>query len=158
MSHAEASEAKGGRSPALLLAQKLIIAAAFLAFFAAFFWMAQQMPARRAAGDVGSAFLPLIVAGIGTALTLIYLVQILMGRDRAHALAHPMALGLLALTLLTVGAMYWLGMPIALGLGAALMVIVLERGQRPLWAVGTGLVFWALTQFGFGMLLGVPLM
>ena len=158
MSQAKASEAKGGPSSALLPAQKLIIAAAFLAFFAAFFWMAEQMPARRAAGDVGSAFLPLIVAGLGAALTLVYLVQIVTGRDTARALAHPMALGLLVLTLVTVSAMYWTGMPIALGLGATLMVLALERGKKPLWAIGTGIVFWALTQFGFGMLLGVPLM
>lgn len=158
MSSVEATRLEGGRAAALLWVQKLIVAAAALAFFAVFFWMAKQMPATRAAGDVGSAFLPLILAGLGFALSLVYLAQIVMGRDRTKALAHPMALGLLILTLAAVGLIYWLGMAVALGLGAALMVGVLERGRRPFWAVGTGILFWALTQFGFGMLLGVPLL
>lgn len=157
MSTAENIE-QGGSNTAALFAQKLIIAVAALACFAVFFRSALQMPPVRAAGDVGSAFLPLVMAVIGFALGLIYLVQVLTGRDNTKALAHPMALVLLVLTLGTVTLIYGLGMPVALGAGAAIMVLVLERGKAPLWAAGTGIVFWALTKFGFGMLLGVPLM
>ena len=116
------------------------------------------MPPVRAAGDVGSAFLPLIVAGLGFCLSLLYLYQVLTGRDKANAFAHPIALILLLMTLGTVGLIYGFGMPVALGTGAALMVLALERGKTPFWAAGTGIMFWALTQFGFGMLLGVPLL
>ncbi|MXQ14245.1 tripartite tricarboxylate transporter TctB family protein [Microvirga makkahensis] len=149
---------EGGGSAALPLAQKLIVVAAALAFFAAFFWIAMQMPPVRAAGDVGSAFLPLAVAALGFGLSLIYLLQIVVGRDGTRGLARPVALALLVLTLVAVASFHWIGMPVALGLGAGLMVIVLERGDKPFWAIGTGIVFWALTQFGFGMLLGVPLL
>ncbi|TWG61366.1 tripartite tricarboxylate transporter TctB family protein [Aminobacter sp. J44] len=157
MSSAENIE-QGGGNTAALLAQKLIIAVAALACFAVFFRSAWLMPPVRAAGDVGSAFLPLVMAVIGFGLSLIYLVQVLTGRDDTKALAHPMALVLLVLTLGTVALIYGLGMPVALGAGAAIMVLVLERGKAPLWAAGTGIVFWALTKFGFGTLLGVPLM
>jgi len=158
MSSVETIKSESGGNAALLLVQKLIVVSAALAGFFAFLWIAAQMPPVRAAGDVGSAFLPLAVAGLGCGLSLIYLLQIFTGRDRTNALARPMALALLLLTLAAVASIYWLGMPIALGLGAATMVFVLERGKKPFWAVGTGIVFWALTQFGFGMLLGVPLL
>lgn len=158
MSAVETIDQGGGRTATILLVQKLIIAAAAVICFAVFFWMARQMPPVRAAGDVGSAFLPLVMAGLGFGLSLFYLFQVLTGRDKTNALAHPMALALLLLTLGTVGLIYGLGMPVALGAGAALMVIVLERGKEPFWAVGTGILFWALTKFGFGMLLGVPLL
>lgn len=157
MSTAENIE-QGGSNTAALFAQKLIMAVAALACFAVFFRSALQMPPVRAAGDVGSAFLPLVMAVIGFALGLVYLGQVLTGRDNTKALAHPMALVLLVLTLGSVALIYGLGMPVALGAGAAIMVLVLERGKASLWAAGTGIVFWALTKFGFGMLLGVPLM
>lgn len=149
---------EGGGSAALLLAQKLAVAVAALAFFAVFFWLSEQMPPVRAAGDVGSAFLPAIMAGLGFCLSLFYLIQIVTGRDRTNAPVQAMALALLVLTLAAFGAVFWLGMPVGLGLGAALMVFALERGKRPFWAIGTGVMFWALTKFGFGMLLGVPLL
>lgn len=116
------------------------------------------MPPVRAAGDVGAAFLPLIMASIGFGLALIYLFQVVTGRGEGDRLAHPMALVLLVLTIATVALIYGVGMPIAIGAGAALMVFVLERGKAPFWAAGTGIAFWALTKFGFGMLLGVPLL
>ena len=158
MSAFETIESGGGRTTIILLVQKLIIAAAALVCFVVFFGMARQMPPVRAAGDVGSAFLPLVMAGLGFGLSLLYLFQVLTARDKTKALAHPMALALLLLTLGTVGLIYGLGMPVALGVGAALMVFALERGKAPFWAVGTGIMFWALTKFGFGMLLGVPLL
>lgn len=156
---AAAQSAKSGSSTAtLLFVQRLIIALAALACFLAFFWMSRQMPPVRAAGDVGAAFLPLIMASIGFGLGLIYLFQVVTGRGEGDRLAQPMALVLLVLTIATVALIYGVGMPIAIGAGAALMVFVLERGKAPFWAAGTGIAFWALTKFGFGMLLGVPLL
>ncbi|WP_414472661.1 tripartite tricarboxylate transporter TctB family protein [Microvirga sp. M2] len=158
MSSVEAIKGEGSGTVTLLLIQKLAVTTAALVFFAVFFWIARQMPPVRAPGDVGSAFLPSILAGFGFCLSLIHLFQIVTGRDRTKAPVQPIALALLVLTLAAVGAVYWLGMAAGLGIGAALMVLMLERGKRPFWAVGTGIMFWAMTQFGFGMLLGVPLL
>ncbi|MEZ0168963.1 tripartite tricarboxylate transporter TctB family protein [Microvirga sp. TS319] len=158
MSSVEAIKEKDGGATVLLLVQKLAVTAAALVFFAVFFWIARQMPPVRASGDVGSAFLPSILAVLGFCLSLFYLFQIVTGRDRTRAPVQAIALALLILTLAAVGSVYWLGMPVGLGIGAALMVLVLERGKRPFWAIGTGIMFWAMTQFGFGMLLGVPLL
>lgn len=141
----------------MLFVQKMVMGLLMLALSVTMWVMGAEMPQIRSMGDVGAAFLPKIVAICGACLALLYMFMVARGRDGGGTLIHPISLVLCVLFMLIVGLVPWLGLPLAAGLGATATVLLLERGGHIVAAVVTGVFFGLLTEYGFGMLLGVPL-
>ncbi|MEX6509066.1 tripartite tricarboxylate transporter TctB family protein [Jiella sp. M17.18] len=121
------------------------------------FVMAEELPAMPSTGDVGAGFMPEIVGAAQILLALVYLANVLRGRDRASGLFSVRSLLLFLIFIGVAVATPWLGLPVAAGLGAFAGVVYAEGGKRWALAALTGFAFWALTQIGFGWLLDVPL-
>ncbi|MEZ2622941.1 tripartite tricarboxylate transporter TctB family protein [Paenalcaligenes hominis] len=141
----------------MLFIQRMITGALMLGFFIAIYFQALNLPNIQSMGDVGTAYLPKAVAISGMILSSIYLFTSLMGNDQSGALVSIASFGLLLVIVGMVILIKWLGLPVAAGLGAAAIVLLLERGKRLGTAIMTGIFFALLTYYGFGQLMGVPL-
>lgn len=141
----------------MLFIQRIVTGILMLAFFVGIYFQALSLPNIQSMGDVGTSFLPKAVAIGGMILTAIYLCMAMSGKDQTGALVSIQSFFLLLLAIGMVTLIQWVGLPIAVGLGATAIVLLLERGGRLGTAVLTGIFFGLLTYYGFGKLMGVPL-
>ncbi|MEW5422475.1 tripartite tricarboxylate transporter TctB family protein [Amorphus sp. 3PC139-8] len=127
------------------------------AFFGIVVILALNLSPAHARGDVGGAFLPVIIAACGIVLSLTYLVQIWSNRDSAKGAARRRGLIYLGLFGLTIALIKWV--PLALGLAAAslLGVLLMDGPERWLRAGTVAATVFVTTWFGFGWLLELPL-
>lgn len=154
-SHSPAVDPGGHR--ALLMVQKVAFGVLMMGAGILICTLAAMLPAMPTTGDVGPAFLPEAIGAVDIVLAAVYLVNVLRNRDTASGLVSPRSLVLFAIFVVAAFATRWLGLPVAAGLGAFVGVLFQEGGKRWILAAVTGVAFWALTQIGFGWLLGVPL-
>jgi hypothetical protein len=137
--------------------QRYLAGAAILAFNAMMLYLALGLPPVRSRGDVGGAFLPLIVSVCGSILALLYLLSVWRGRDDSTGSVEGRAVAFLALFLIVGFAMELVGLAPALAVAAGVGVLMIDRQRVWVRALMTAAVVWALAQGGFGWLLGLPL-
>ncbi|MBP1849517.1 tripartite tricarboxylate transporter TctB family protein [Rhizobium halophytocola] len=128
-----------------------------LAFNAAMLWLALSLPPTHSRGDVGTGFMPILVAVGGLAIAAFYLFNVYRGTDRTNDTVSPRGVVLLAIFAVAVLAMTYIGLPAALALAAGAAVLIAERGQR--WWIALAVVVGVavIAKLGFGWLLNVPL-
>lgn len=158
--------ADGGLSPARGEAgrryywQNLIAACISIAWNAAFLMMSLALPAGHSRGDVGPGSLPMQVSIFGLVVSLVYLVQVLRGVDLGgteDSVDIPRVCGLIGIFVAVALGANWIGLALCLGLGSGVATLLFP-GEKPLIrAVATGIGFYLIAYFLFGMLLELPL-
>ena len=149
-----------GEGPGGHFWQNVVAAGVCIAWNATFLTMSLGLPEGHSRGDIGPGALPSQVAMFGLAVSLIYLVQALRGVDFGGSdgpVDVPRVAALVAIFVAVAVSAPWIGLPIALGLGACVGTLLFP-GDRP-WirAVATGAGIWAIAFFLFGKVLGLPL-
>lgn len=138
----------------------LITALICLAAAIGFLVMALALPAGHSTGDSGPGALPVQVGIFGILCALAYLVLSLRGAfaaERPDFSAWHRALAALAIFLICLMAVGWVGLAPAISVAAALLTLMFAGDRRYLRAVATGVGIWLIAVLLFQMLLGLPM-
>lgn len=154
------SAGHGGEAPHGHYWQNLVAALVCIGWNGGFLLLSLGLPAGHSRGDVGPGSLPIQVAVFGTAVSAVYLVQVLRGVDLGGTHGRvdiARVSGLMALFVAVCLGANWMGLALCLGIGAGVATLLFP-GEKPLVrAAATGAGFWAIAYLVFGKLLALPL-
>lgn len=134
-----------------------ILAIGFLAFNAAYLYLALALPDSPLPDDVGPAQLPVMIAGLGLVLSVMYIAECLRRAPDRKSRVSPKALGFVGLVILASIFSPLIGMALTLGIFAVLGVLLLDGLSAWRTALVTGASLFVIGFFGFSWLLDLPL-
>jgi len=152
-----ASDRQAGRG---FLAGDVIAGAICLAASVTFLVLARALPAGHSTGDSGPGALPGQVAVFGIICAVSYLVMALrssFAEERPDFSASHRALAALAIFVLCLLGVSWLGLAVCIALASALTTLLFAGERRLVRAALTGTGIWLIAVLLFQRLLGLPM-
>lgn len=138
----------------------LIAGAICLAGSVAFFLLARALPAGHSTGDSGPGALPGQVGIFAIICSAAYLVMALrrsFADERPDFGASHRALAALAIFVICLAGVSWLGLAVSIALASALTTLLFAGERRLIRAAATGVGIWLIAVLLFQNLLGLPM-